>query len=190
REGGLGDIGELLGIAHRKRRHILDRGDEMDRAGNAAHRALDLGMAGMTDQDHVLALGGVALAFAMHLGDQRAGRVDHRQVAFLGALLDGARHAMGAEDGDAARRHLVDLLDEAGALGAQALDDMPVVDDLMADIDGWAVFLEGPLDDLDRPLDPGTKSPRLRQNNLHSNSRSAVSGGSSPPGTGPDYTRN
>ena len=82
------------------------------------------------------------------------------------------------------------LVDKPGTLGVQPLDYLAVVHDLMPDIDRRPVFLEGPLDDLDRSLDPRTKAPRLRQNNVHSNSRSAVSGGSSPPGTGHDYTRN
>ena len=73
----------------------------MHAAGDSSHRAFDLGMAGMADQDDLAALVGVALAFAVHLRDQRTGGVDDRQPAGAGSLLDRARDAVGAEDGDA-----------------------------------------------------------------------------------------
>ena len=82
-------------------------------------------------------------------------------AALGGALLDRAGHAVGAEDRDAAWRHLVDLVDEMRAFAAQPLDNVPVMNDFMTDIDRRAVFLERPLDDLDRPFDPGAKSSRL-----------------------------
>ena len=115
----------------------------------------------MPDQDDLAALIGVALALDMHLGDQRAGRVDDRQAARGGAFLDRAGDTMGAEDRDAARRHLVDLVDKMRPFAAQPLDDVPVMDDLMAHIDRRPVFFERALDDLDRPFDPGAKSSRL-----------------------------
>src|SRR5205814_720724 len=48
-------------------------------------------------------------------------------------------------------------------LGAQPLDDVPIVHDLMAHIDRRAVFLERPLDDLDGSFDAGTEATRLGQ---------------------------
>ena len=60
----------------------------MHRPGDLAHRAFDLGMAGMADQDDLAALVGIALALDMDLGDQRAGRVDDRQPALGRIRLD------------------------------------------------------------------------------------------------------
>ena len=94
----------------------------------------------------------------MHLGDQRAGGVDHRQAALGGELLDRAGDAVGAEDGHRAGRDLVELVDEDRAAGAQILDHVAVVHDLVTHIDRRAVFLQRPLDDLDRPLDAGAES--------------------------------
>ena len=74
---------------------------------------------------------------------------------------------MGAENGDAAGRHFIQLVDEIGALGAQAFDDMTVVDDLVPDIDRRAEFIDGALDDLDRALDAGAKTTGLCEDNLH-----------------------
>ncbi len=121
----------------------------------------------MADQDDLAPLVGVALAFDVHLGDQRAGRVDHRQAALAGAALDRAGDAMRAEDRHAARRDLVDLVDEPRALGAQPLDDVTVVDDLVPDIDRRAVFLDRALDDLDRAFDSGAKPSGLCQHHSH-----------------------
>ena len=73
---------------------------------------------------------------------------------------------MRAEDGDRAVRHFAELLDEARALGDQALDDMAVVHDLVAHIDRRAVFLQRQLDDVDRAHDARTESARLGQNDL------------------------
>jgi hypothetical protein len=103
----------------------------------------------------------------MNLGDQGAGRVYNRKAAFGRRLLNRLGHAMGAEDCDAARRHLVQFVDEMGPLGPQAFDDMPVMNDFMPDIDRRAEFIDRPLDDLDRAFDSGAKTTRLGENYLH-----------------------
>ncbi len=133
----------------------------MHAADDPPHGADDFRMEGMPDQDDLAPLIGVALALDMDFRDEWAGRVDDRQAARSGPILDRAGHAVGAEDRDAAWRHLVDLVDEMRAFAAQPLDNVPVMNDFMTDIDRRAVFLERPLDDLDRPFDPGAKSSRL-----------------------------
>ena len=117
----------------------------------------------MADQDDLAALAGVVAAFLVHLGDQRTGGVDHRQVAALRLFLHLRRDAVGAEDGDGAFGNLVEFLDEDGALGAQRFDDVLVVDDLVPDVDGRAVERQRALDDLDRAFDAGAEAARLRQ---------------------------
>ena len=58
-------------------------------------------------------------------------------------LLDHAPgDPVGAEDHDPAGRHVVGLVDEHGALGAEVLDDGAVVDDLVPDVDRRPVQLE------------------------------------------------
>src|SRR5262249_21613369 len=121
-----------------------------------------------TDQHHLAALARVALALQMHFGYERTGRVDHRQRALPGIVDHGAGDAMGAEDSDAARRNVGDLLDEAHALRAQSLDHVAVVHDLVSDIDGGAELLERPLDDRDRALNASTNPSRLGQDHPHS----------------------
>ena len=169
-ERRLGDEGELGRVAHGEVGDFLGAGDEMDLAVDPPHGAFDLGMPGMADEDDLAPLIGIALPLAVHLGDQRAGGVDHRQVAPGGGVLDRAGDAMGAEDGDAARGDLVEFVDEMRAFGAQPLHHMAVVHDLVPDIDRRAVFLDRPFDDLDRPLDTGTKAPGLGQDHPHTHS--------------------
>ena len=73
---------------------------------------------------------------------------------------------MGAENRHRAGRHRIDVLDENSALVLQAIDDMLVVDDFMADIDGPAVYLQGPLNDIDGAHDAGAKPARFCEQNL------------------------
>ncbi len=84
----------------------------------------------MTDQDHLQIFFGVALALAMDFGDQRAGRVDDRQLTQLRLVLDLLGDAMGAEHGDGAGGNFMQLVHEPRALGAQIVDHTLVVDDL------------------------------------------------------------
>ncbi len=174
---------DVLGVVHGERslRHIGDRGvgrqielgdirlvlHQDHRRRDLPHRALDLGVAGMADQDQLAALPDIALALIVHLGDERTGRIEHRQVAVRRLVLDAFRHPMGAEDGHRVGRHLRELLDEARPLGLEVFDHVLVVHDLVAHVDGRAVFLQRALDDLDRPNDAGAKTPRLSQDHFH-----------------------
>src|SRR6476620_2748675 len=73
------------------------------------------------------------------------------------------RHAVGREDDRSLSvRDFVQFLDEDGALGLQRFYHVAVVDDLMAHIDGRAVFGERELDDLDGAVDAGAKAARRR----------------------------
>ena len=60
---------------------------------------------------------------------------------------------MRAEHQQRAFGNLGGIVDEDGALAAQILDDVPVVDDLVAHVDRRAVAGEAQLDDLDGAVD-------------------------------------
>ncbi len=121
----------------------------------------------MADQNELAALADIALALVMHLGDQRAGRVQDRQRAGGGFFLDAFGDPMGAENGDRIRRHFGQVLDEAGAFGLEALHHMLIVHDLVAHIDRRAVFLQRPFDDLDGAHDTGAETARLGEYHFH-----------------------
>ena len=129
--------------------------------GQLAHGADHLGMAGMADQQHRAARVVMALGLAMHLGDQRAGGVDDR-AACGGAASAGtalgtpcAENTTGRSSGTSSSSST-----KTAPLASQALDDVAVVDDLVADIDRRAVALERALDDLDGAVDAGAEAAR------------------------------
>ena len=124
-------------------------------------------MPGVADQDHVEPVARVLADFHVHLGDERAGRVEHREPTPGGLVLDGARHAVRAEDDGCAVRHGIQLVHEHGAEAAQPVDHELVVHDLVADVDRRAEELDRPLDDVDRAIDAGTEPPRIREQHLH-----------------------
>ncbi|MET3909642.1 hypothetical protein ABID59_003999 [Bradyrhizobium sp. S3.3.6] len=116
----------------------------------------------MADQDQGATPGDVALPLVVNFRDQGAGGVQHRKVARGGLFLDAAGDAMGTEDGNSLRWNFGQFLDEDRAFVLQALDDVFVVHDLMAHVDRRAVFLQGPLHDLDRAHHTRAKAARLR----------------------------
>src|SRR4029079_2525051 len=110
--------------------------------GDAAHRAFDLGMTGMADQDDLPPLVGVALPLDMDFRHQRACCVDNRQPALPGQPLDFAGNTVRAEDRYRTRRYLVDFIYKASTLCAQTFDDMSVVHNFVPDIDRRAILVE------------------------------------------------
>jgi hypothetical protein len=105
--------------------------------------------------------------FGVDLGDQRAGCVDDRKLALLGQRLDPLGHPMRAEHRHRSGRYLVQLVDEDRAPFAQVFDHMPVVHDLMADVDGRAELGQRTLDNLDRAFDACAETPGLGQHDLN-----------------------
>ena len=133
---------------------LVDGLDEDDARGRLAGRPFDLLMALVADQDDRVSVGGEAAGLDVDLGHQRAGRVDRAQAAGRGVLVHRRGDAVGGEDDHLALRHLGLLLDEDRAALRELLDDVLVVDDLLADVDGRAVEVERALDGLDGAVDP------------------------------------
>ena len=137
---------------------ILGCLDQGDLSGvNLTHGAFDLWMAGMPDQQHMLALRGVPTGLNMHFGDQRAGGVNGNHVAAVRLGNNSARYTMCREDDRRALRNLFKLLDKDRALGSETVDHSPVVNNLMPHIDRRAEPLQRNLDNANGPIDPGTE---------------------------------
>ena len=83
-----------------------------------------------------------------------------RRLARGGVLVHRRGDAVGGEDDHLALRHLGLLLDEDRAPLGELLDDVLVVDDLLADVDGRAVEVERALDRLDGAVDPRAVAAR------------------------------
>ena len=73
---------------------------------------------------------------------------------------------MRAENGRRAGRYFRQIIDEHRALAPQLLDDMAIMDDLVADIDRALCALERALDHVDRAHHPGAKAPRLGEHDM------------------------
>ena len=154
RERGLRDVGQLALVCDLERVDVGLGLDQHDVVGRLAHRALDLLVAGVADQDDRVVLGGELQRLAVDLGHQRARRVDRAQLPALGVGVHGRRDAVGGEDGDRALGdRVLELVDEDRAALAQGLDDVLVVHDLLAHVDRRAVQLERALDGLDGAVD-------------------------------------
>ena len=124
-------------------------------------------MAGVADEDDRVALGGELDRLAVDLGHERARRVDRAQAAQLGLGVDRGRDAVGGEHGHGALGDLVaELVDEHRSALRELLDDVLVVDDLLAHVDGRAVQLERALDRLDRAVDAGAVAARSGEQEL------------------------
>ncbi len=114
-----------------------------------------------------MALRPVRLRLHVHLRHERAGRVDHAQVARLRGADDVVGDAVRAEDRHRALRNLREVVDEDDAARGKVLDDVAVVHDLVEHVHGRAVDLERLLDDLDRAVDAGAETARIRQAHVH-----------------------
>ena len=167
RQRGLGDEAEIVRIRRHVSVGVLDGLDQRDGAlRQLAHRANHLGMAGMADQHDMAAEALVAHRLLVHLGDQRAGRVEIEEFARLRIGRHGFGHAMGGEDDGLLAvlvRNLVELFNEDRALGFEAFHDIAVVHDLVAHIDRGAIGLQRQHDDLDGAVDAGAETARAAE---------------------------
>ena len=96
-------------------------------------------------------------ASRVDLGHEGARGVDHPQAAPVGLPPHLRRDAVGAEDHQMPVRHLVQLLDEDGALAAKLLNDEGVVDNFMANVHRAAEAPQRKLDNVYRPHDAGAE---------------------------------
>jgi hypothetical protein len=140
-------VGRGLHEGHPPLRHLAEGADH-------------LGMPGMADEQDVAAMLDQPLRLAVDLGDERAGRVQIIEAAFLRSGRNGLGHAMRGKDHRCAVRHLVQLRHEDRALRLQAVDHEAVVHDLVADIDWRPVAFERELDDADGAVDAGAEAAR------------------------------
>ena len=135
--------------------------DQRHRAGRQlAERADHFRVMRMADQQDLAAALEMDRRLAVHLGHQRAGRVQREEIAGAGVGRHRFRHAMGRKHhrrvgivGDFGQ-----FLDENRALGLQAVDDIAVMHDLVADIDRGAVDRQRPFHGVDRPDHAGAEA--------------------------------
>ncbi len=123
-----------------------------------AHRADHFVVAGVADQDDVIALAGELDRLEMDLCHQRASRVDRLQMAGTGVGPDGRRDAVSAVQEQRPFGDLRNVLDEGHALAGEALDHVPVMDDLVVDVDVRPEHLDRLVEAIDGHIDARAKS--------------------------------
>ncbi len=142
--------------------------------GCLAGGADDLVVALLADKQDVVVLAGEPLRLVVHLRDQRAGRVDGAQPAPARLGVHARGDAVRGEHHDRSLGHLVGLFDEDRAASPQRLHRVPVVHDLLADVNGCTVQLERPLHGLHRPVHPGAGAVRRGKQDTARRGRPAV----------------
>ena len=160
RERRLRDVRELRVLRDVERLDLLDGLHEDGRLGRLAHRPDDLLVPFVADEDDRVALVRVPARLDVHLRHERADGVDDVVAELRGVLEDGRRDTVRGVDDRRSRGYLRLLLDEDRAARLEIADDVDVVDDLLADVDGRAVVLERELDRLDGTLHTGAVAAR------------------------------
>ena len=140
--------------------------DQADRVGRDRQRARRLVVAAVADVEDGEALAGAHLGLVVHLGDERAHRVDHEAVVVPGGGDHLGGGAVGRQHERGAGGHVVDVVDEHHPELPEPVDDEPVVHDLVVAVDGRFEHPHHPRQRLDRHLDPGAEPPRLGEEDL------------------------
>ena len=113
----------------------------------------------MADQDDFTAALEMDRRLAVNLGHQRAGRVLGEEIALVGLVWNGLRHAMGGKHHRrAGLRNFVQFRDENRALFAQAFHHIAVMHDFVTHIDRCAIELQRTFHRIDGPDHPGAEA--------------------------------
>ena len=175
RERGLRHVGELRPGGQVERLHLVDRLDEDRRLRCLPCRADDLLVPGVADEDDRVPLLGVPPSLDVHLRDEGTRRVDDVVPERPRVVVHGRRHAVRRVHDRRALGRLRLLLDEDRPSRLEVTDDVDVVDDLLADVDGRAIVVERLLDRLDGALDAGAVAARRGQEDSSHGTGTAVS---------------
>src|SRR5262249_10323542 len=152
--------GEAIGVVNFE---LVDGSDRIDHDGairSLAGSAHDFLVVLVADKNDGALFAGEFQRFQVHLGDERAGRVDHFEGALLGFVTNGGRNAVSAEHQDRAVGHVFDGLDENRAAATQLFHNVRVMNDFVVNVNGSAVGLERQFDDIDSANDAGAEPTR------------------------------
>jgi hypothetical protein len=123
-------------------------------------------MALVTNHDDLQACIVMALRLDMDLAHKRASRIDKNHLAPRSLGRHSLRHTMRRKDNRAIIGAIFKFLDKNSAFGAQIVDNIFVVHNLVAHIDRRAPLIDCNLDNLDGAVDPRTKAARGGKNNF------------------------
>jgi hypothetical protein len=124
-------------------------------------------MSGVTDQDDFDPVFAMPRDLQVDLGHQGTGRIEDAEIASFRRAAHLLGDAVSAENERGTVGDVIDILDEDCAALLEPIDDEPVMDDLMADINRGAVEIKYALDDLDGAVDTGTESTGVCEQYIH-----------------------
>ena len=164
RKRGLRNESQIVRIFDTDRFCILRRFNQANRSiRQLAHCANDFGVARMADQKNIAPCISVFLSFDVNFGNERAGRVDINHLArrcFGGHRF---RHAMGGKNDWSVIRALIQFFNEHGAFSLQAFDNMGIMNNFVAHINGRPPFSQRLFDDLNGTVYASAESTRGRE---------------------------
>ena len=160
RKSGLGEKREAIGIRNNELVHFFDAADHDGLIGRFAGGADDFLVVAVADQQQSAAFAREFQGFQMNFGYQRAGGVNHAQLAFLRFGANARRHAVGAENQHRADGNFLDGLDENGAAAAQLVHHVAVMHDFVVHVDRIAVGFQRQFDDVHGADHAGAKTAR------------------------------
>jgi hypothetical protein len=124
-------------------------------------------VSGMTNQHALFSSGAESSHFNMDFGHQGTGGIENLQASALGLVLYRPGDAVRTEDHDRIIWHLGQLIDEYRAACAQIIDHMTVMHDFVAHIDRATEDFQRSINDVDRPINTGTKTPWIGEYDVH-----------------------
>src|SRR5690606_27508076 len=122
----------------------------------------------VADEHALAAVAAVAHHFHMHLGDQRAGGVEHFQAAAGSFILYRLGDAVGAEDYQFVVGHFVQLVNKDRAPVAQVVDHELVVNHFVAHVDGCSEHVQRAVYNFYGAVYAGTEATGVSESDLHS----------------------
>ena len=147
-QGRLCDVGNFRRVLNLKLLDIFGIGNDMQATVDLPARAFHFGMARMPNQHDIIAKTSVTLALVVDFRHQRTGGVDDVQFAGGGRLFHIAGNTMRTENRDGPQRNLIDFANKNSAAFAQLIDDVGIVNDLVAHIDRGTVEIDCTLDNI------------------------------------------
>src|SRR5438552_3130539 len=120
-------------------------------------------MVAVTDQNQRIALASELHCFNVDLRDQGASRVNHTQFAELTLLPHFRGDAVRAVNDPLALRNLAHAVNKDCAFLLEFLYNKPVVDDLLADVDGRSKGFQCDPDNVDGPHHSSAESTWLQK---------------------------
>lgn len=159
-QGRLGEVYHALGILYFQCFHIFDGRNQANGSGGLSQCADDFVMLAVANQHDGKTFAGVTDDLQMNLRNQGTSRINNAQSAMPRLLTNLRRYAVGTEDHHTLRGDIGQAIDENRPLSGEPVNNLTVVNDLLADKDRRPQFLQGQSYNVDGAHNSRTKTSR------------------------------